>query len=171
MASGCRGTSRIRYVWQNPLGCQDPEGLTGNEIDLGHGWTARVDPIPTRPGGPFEYHVFNPKGVEVGIAGPDGWKARHGLSGTMPEGMPRDVVNRINGQAVSDARRIGAIPPKGKANIKGHIKRFLRPDKAGVVTSLVCLPTPGVCEGLDHAIECLIRGSRKPKCQSTEIMI
>ena len=89
----------------------------------------------------------------------------------MPEGMPRDVVNRLNGRVIEDSRKVGAIPKKGTANIKGHIKRLLRPDKAGVVTWLVCLPTPGVCEGLDHAIECLITGSRKPKCRSNEIMI
>jgi len=159
------------YVWQNPLRWQDPQGVAGSELDLGHGWSARVDIIPTRAGGPYEYHVFDPKGVEVGIAGPDGWKTRHGLSGTMPEGMPRDVVNRLNGRVIEDSRKVGAIPKKGTANIKGHIKRLLRPDKAGVVTWLVCLPTPGVCEGLDHAIECLITGSRKPKCRSNEIMI
>jgi RHS repeat-associated protein len=164
-------TNLYGYVWQSPLHFRDPDGLAGREIDLGLGWTARVDSIPTHAAGPFEYHVFNPQGAEMGIAGPEGWKARHRYPGTMPEGIPRDVINRLNGQVIDDLRRAHLLPLKGGANIRHFIKRFLRPDKTSAVTACVCLVSPWACEGFDHAVACLVHGSRKPKCKPAEIPI
>lgn len=65
----------------------------------------------------FEIHVFDKRGREVGMYGPDGWFNKHGLTGR-PDGVPESVEAQCKGQAVDWARRAGHIPPKGQANIK-----------------------------------------------------
>ena len=50
--------------------------------------------------------------------GKDGWTARHGFDGSDP-GVPRPVLNKINGQNVIELRRLGEIRPRGQQNIAG----------------------------------------------------
>ncbi len=52
---------------------RDPEGLVGQRISLGGGYTARADYFTVGGQTMFEYHVFDAKNIEIGIAGPNGW--------------------------------------------------------------------------------------------------
>jgi hypothetical protein len=69
-------------------------------------------------GATFETHVYNPAGTEVGLYGPEGWFNKHGCKGA-PDGIPADVVNRLNGIRIDQLRRMGLWPPKGKCPNRG----------------------------------------------------
>jgi hypothetical protein len=112
------------YVEGNPIDQSDPLGLQGGPINLGHGWTGRLDPIPKTVGG-FEIHVFDPKGAEAGMYGKDGWFNKHGHKGH-PANCPTDVENQLNGQKIDYLRRAGVIPPKGTVDIKKIIQNSRR---------------------------------------------
>jgi RHS repeat-associated protein len=156
------------YVWDDPVTLRDPHGLASEKLDLGRGYTARADYFTVGGQATFEYHVLSPSNVEVGIAGPRGWKSRHGYSGNAPAGIPREVINKLNGSIVDEMRRRALLPPKGTANIKSFIKRFLRPDKANAVVAAMCLVNPRVCDGFQDALACTLNG-RKPKCRPPDI--
>ena len=78
------------------------------------------------------------------------------------------MVNSLNGRIIEELRRRAVLPPKGTANIKNFIKRFLTPDKANATTTALCLINPEVCEGLFQALACVI-GGRKDQCPRHEI--
>ncbi|GAB58396.1 RHS repeat-associated core domain-containing protein [Rheinheimera nanhaiensis] len=111
------GLNTYGYVGANPIVLIDPSGLS--EVNLGSGFTGRVDSFNYGGRALFELHVYDAKGVERGVMGPDGnWINKHGHSGT-PAGVPENVCNSARGQVAEQARARGLIPPKGTANIKG----------------------------------------------------
>jgi hypothetical protein len=112
------GLNTYGYVRQNPMSAIDPLGL--EEINLGRGYTGRVDSFNLGGQGSFELHVMNPQGREVGIYGPNGWIGKHGFTGKPPN-LPIEVENQCKGVAVDQMRRAGLLPPKGRANIKGSL--------------------------------------------------
>ena len=63
----------------------------------------------------YEIHVYKGK-QEVGVVGPNGWIRKHGKH--VGE-VPRDVLNKINGENVTQLRRRGMLPEKGLGNIRG----------------------------------------------------
>jgi hypothetical protein len=58
------------------------------------------------------------RSTEIGVFGHEGWLARHGFDGSDP-GLPRDVLNKVNGQNVLELRRRGVISARGKQNVAG----------------------------------------------------
>lgn len=86
------------------------------DIDLGDGFTGRVDHFETRGQSGFEIHVFDRTGREVGVHGPTDWISKHGHSGSAPD-LPDSVWNRLNGRLVQENRARGWLPPKGTADI------------------------------------------------------
>ena len=109
---------------QNPLLRVDPQGL--QDLNLGQGFSGRVDTFNFGGQSSFEIHVFDKQGREVGVYGPDGWINKHGFSGR-PDNLPTEVENRCRGIAVERLRAEGRLPEKGHANIKGdRLKKLLR---------------------------------------------
>jgi RHS repeat-associated protein len=118
--------SPYNYVLNDPVGTTDPNGLSPRRcearnnfascpIDLGNGYRARIDPTPGADSGPLEMHVYrvgaNGVGVERGVWGQHGWMKKHGFDGSDPPGIPRRVVERINGNSIEFMRREGTIRP------------------------------------------------------------
>lgn len=66
------GPSVYGYAGQSPLGRTDPYGFAGNNINLGQGYTGRIDRFSTGGQSSFEMHVFDKNGKEVGVYGPKG---------------------------------------------------------------------------------------------------
>ena len=133
------GPNTYAYAWSNPLGFTDRFGLDPN-IDLGQGYSGRVDQFDYKGQSSFEIHVFDKNGKEVGIYGPNGWINKHGHSGR-PPGIPADVENQCKGKAVELGRRSGQIPDKGKGNIKGdRWKNFFR--RAPLIGPLIEMTRP-----------------------------
>ena len=119
------GLNTYGYVGGNPLFGVDPFGLR-RQVNLGHGWTGGIDTFNVGGGASFEIHVYDPSGAEAGLYGPKGWFDKHGLIGK-PSGVPDSVENQCKGQVIDLGRRMGRIPDKGRANIKGgRWKKFLR---------------------------------------------
>ncbi|PRC92380.1 hypothetical protein S2091_3039 [Solimicrobium silvestre] len=106
----------------NPISSIDPFGLAS--INLGSGWTGRVDPVPGTE--IWEIHVFDPQGNEAGLYNQQGWFNKHGKKGA-PAGIPEQCENRLRGEAIDQMRRRGHIPGKGLGDIKGgNWKKFAR---------------------------------------------
>ena len=104
-------TNLYGYAANAPTNATDPFGLTPI-LNLGSGWTARVDtPIYYNPEG-FEIHVWRPNGDMAGIAsGSMGWVGRHGFeAGVRPPGMTQEIANRVNGINVDELQRRGLLP-------------------------------------------------------------
>jgi hypothetical protein len=119
------GVNSYAYVLNNPVNWFDPVGLR-KYVNLGQGYEGGIDTFDVGGNSNYEIHVYDPKGNEVGLYGPDGWFNKHGLQGK-PEGIPDSVEAQCKGQAVDLGRRMGKIPPKGLADIKGNKwKNFLR---------------------------------------------
>lgn len=95
----------------------DPFGLAG-EVNLGGGWTGRVDNFQTSKGAGFEIHVYRPSGHEAGVFGPKGFFNKHGHKADSIA-VPSSIFNRLKGIAIDEMRRLGVLPPKGLANITG----------------------------------------------------
>jgi RHS repeat-associated protein len=114
------GLNTYAYVASDPIGLIDPAGL--DPVNLGDGYTGRLDPFNYGGESSFEVHVFDKSGNEVGVYGPKGWINKHGLD--FPPKVPAGVENSCRGIAIDRLRGSGQIPEKGKANIKGS--RFLR---------------------------------------------
>jgi hypothetical protein len=55
------------------------------------------------------YRVSGRTSTEVGVFGHSGWQAKHGFDGSAPPGLPRNILNRINGLNVDILRREGVI--------------------------------------------------------------
>ena len=139
------------YVGGNPLRFIDQFGL---DIKLGSGYTGRIDNFEFKGSASFEIHVYDPKGVEVGVHGPQGWIPKHGHSGIAPN-LPDNVANSIHGNVIDQLRGMGIIPNKGTANIKnGKWQEFARgARKACKVLGPLSIPiTIGISYGLDEDI-------------------
>ncbi len=111
------GMNADGYVSGNPLYWIDPEGLS--EINLGDGYTGRVDRFNYQGDASHEIHVFDKKGREVGVHDPKGWINKHGHKGA-PEGLPKGVADQVKGQTIDELRKFDRFPPKGSVNIKGN---------------------------------------------------
>jgi RHS repeat-associated protein len=112
---GLNGGANFYSYVPNPTRWIDPLGL---QLELGQGWTGRVDRFNTSFGTDHEMHVFNPSGTEVGIHGSEGWFAKHGHPAAEPPNMPPGVANTIRDIAQDEARRDGLLPEKGRADLK-----------------------------------------------------
>jgi len=114
--------NRFAFVTGRPVSFVDPFGLAktdnAGDTSVALGWTARIDTFEYGGATSFEIHVYNAKGKEVGMYGPDGWFDKHGHKGS-PNGIPQDVENQLKGLVIEQLRDMGVIPPKGQANIKG----------------------------------------------------
>lgn len=123
------GMNSYRYVGDDPQDGSDPFGLAGGPINLGQGWTARVDTFNLNGQAASEIHVFNPSGTEVGIVKGDlGWIGKHGFPDNVrPPGVPDDVIDAINGVNINQLRAEGNLAPKGQSNITNS--RYLRPGR------------------------------------------
>ena len=118
------GPNLYGYVSNDPISFADLNGL--EKVNLGQGYTGRVDSFNVNGQSSFEIHVYNEKGREAGVYGPDGWINKHGHKGA-PSGLPSEVENRCKGIAVDKMRKAGDLPKKGRGNIKGNgwMRKFL----------------------------------------------
>lgn len=92
--------------------------LEGGPLNLGDGFSGRLDQFNVGGSSSFEIHVFDAKGSEVGIFGPEGWINKHGKGG--PGEIPFDLENTLKGIAVDRLQGMEVIPPKGTADISGN---------------------------------------------------
>lgn len=92
-------------------------------LNLGDGWSGRVDTFDYRGEGTFEIHIYDPQGNERGVFGPDGWINKHGHKGSIPDDIvPEHVFNKVRGEAIERLREGRKLPERGTANIKGVLK-------------------------------------------------
>jgi RHS repeat-associated protein len=144
------GINTFSYVGSQPTRYIDPSGLDRKIVNLGQGWTGGIDLIP-QTNGQFEIHVFNPRGNEVGMYGPQGWFNKHGHTGA-PENCPAGVESQLKGNAIDILRRSNALPPKGRLNIKGNNwTRALGP--LGIAATVLHMTTLDACR--QSAAECM----------------
>jgi RHS repeat-associated protein len=111
-------SNMFEYCLNDPVNNFDPSGL--QKLDLGLGWSGRVDKFNAGGTASHEIHVYNPSGQEMGIVGKEGWIGKHGLS--TPTDIPQDVISKLNGANIAELRAQGLIGPKGFQNIKAFGK-------------------------------------------------
>jgi uncharacterized protein RhaS with RHS repeats len=115
------GLNVYGFAAGDPVSFGDPYGLSpcsarddwaSCPLDLGNGYRGRVDHFEQGGVTKHEIHVYrvsrNGTSAEVGVFGREGWQARHGFDGSDP-GVPRNVLNRINGVNVRELRRTGVL--------------------------------------------------------------
>ncbi len=129
--------------------------MAGENANFGKGYTGRVDAFNTGGQAGFEIHVYDAAGTEVGVAGPEGWIAKHGFSGEAPN-LPIEVVEKLSGRVIQELRARGLLAAKGILDISEFINRFLSAD------ALVCILTDS-CDRLYKAIDCALHPD-KPGC-------
>ncbi|MGH1359216.1 MAG: hypothetical protein ACRBC3_10670 [Burkholderiaceae bacterium] len=112
------GINTYAYVSLNPTLSVDPFGLARTITNLGEGYSGAIDTINIDGRSSFGIHVRDPSGREIGVYGPDGWINKHGKLGR-PDNIPDSVENQCRGRAVEIGRRMGVIPERGRANLKG----------------------------------------------------
>jgi hypothetical protein len=88
-------------------------------INLGLGYTGRVDAFQFRGVSSFEIHVYSPTGKEIGVHGHRGWIPKHNFSGRPPP-LPEPVAAKLKGRVIQELRNRGWFPPKGTVNIKNN---------------------------------------------------
>jgi RHS repeat-associated protein len=110
------GMNAYGFANGDPASYADPYGLCPScNLNFGLGYFGRLDQFDTEGSSRYEIHVY--KGdEEVGVVGPGGWIRKHGRH--VAE-VPRDVLNKINGENVTQLRRRGMLPEQGEANIRG----------------------------------------------------
>jgi RHS repeat-associated protein len=74
-------------------------------VDLGDDYSGGIDTFNTGGSASFEIHVFDPRGKELGVHGPDGWINKHGHRN--PPTLPPDVSNNLQGQVQTMRERCG----------------------------------------------------------------
>ncbi|MCW0216898.1 MAG: RHS repeat-associated core domain-containing protein, partial [Prosthecobacter sp.] len=104
-------------------------------INLGQGYSARVDYTPT-----LETHVYNPQGKEVGVCNTTGWINKHKMKVVVPFRPPPDaVLNKLNGVNIDVARRAGVLTG-GRAAVRPIRARLDTPPPSRLSgTSVRCL--------------------------------
>ncbi|MBU2714406.1 RHS repeat-associated core domain-containing protein, partial [Zooshikella harenae] len=146
------GLNTFAYVHGNPISLVDPKGL--KDVDLGQGYTGRIDSFEYKGDPSFEVHVYDKNGVEKGVHGDKGWINKHGFKGK-PDDVPDEVCNRVKGVTIDELRKRNRFPPKGTVNIKGNYwKYFVRFGGAAAVVGNIQsnLSTERSC-GLDPTQE------------------
>jgi Pretoxin HINT domain len=108
------GTDHDYYVIANDVSLLVHNA--GGPINLGAGYTGRVDVFNFGRGVDFEIHVFF-HGEEIGLFGSEGFFAKHGLGSDVE--VPESVYNRLKGVAIDLMRGAGRIGPKGTQDITG----------------------------------------------------
>lgn len=122
----------------NPVSLIDPFGMAGKPVNLGSGYTGRVDTFNYGGNASFEIHVYGPRGNEVGIYGPDGWINKHGFKGP-PSGLPDGVENECKSVAGDYSRRMGLNSDRS-AKRASRMKSLLR--GWPLIGSLIEMTTP-----------------------------
>ena len=112
------GVSTYGYVGGEPMVHLDLFGLARKTIDLGGGFTGGVDTFNVGGSASFEIHVYDRKGNEIGVYGPNGWINKHGFKDA-PTNIPAKVAQECE-LAAEDLRvRIG-LPRKLTLNGVGN---------------------------------------------------
>ena len=76
---GLEGGFNVYQIAPNVQDWVDPLGLANRKtFNLGKGYTGALDIFDSGKKSSFEIHVYDPKGKEVGIYGPDEWFNKHG---------------------------------------------------------------------------------------------
>ena len=101
------GLNLYAFNFNNAVSRIDTLGDTSSYINLGQGYSGRVDTFNTGGSASFELHIYDSGGNEAGIVGPDGWINKHGFTG--PPELPDDVMRVVKGVAVNTARDAGMI--------------------------------------------------------------
>jgi hypothetical protein len=100
----------------DPASYDDPFGLCPScNLNLGLGYFGRLDQFDVEGVSRYEIHVYRGN-TEVGIVGPQGWIRKHG---NHVAEIPRPVLNKLNGENVTQLRRRGMLPEQGRGNIRG----------------------------------------------------
>jgi RHS repeat-associated protein len=103
------GVNFYGFLVNEPVSNSDYLGL--KNINLGDGYTGRIDKFNNGGACGFEIHVFNKQGAEVGVVNQGGWIPKHGHSGAPPN-IPQKVLIRLNGFVVEQGRACGVLPRK-----------------------------------------------------------
>ncbi|MCB0522704.1 MAG: RHS domain-containing protein [Lewinellaceae bacterium] len=74
-------------------------------IDLGDGHKGGIDTFNTGGQASFEIHVYNKKGTELGVHGPDGWINKHGHKGDVA--LPENVKANLDAEVGKMNAKIG----------------------------------------------------------------
>ncbi len=112
------GLNTYGFAAGDPVTYSDPFGLApcpDCDLDFGGGYRGRVDQFDVDGASRYEIHVYKGR-QEVGVVGPNGWIRKHGRQ--VAE-VPRDVLNKINGENVTQLRRRGLLSSRGEGNIRG----------------------------------------------------
>ena len=131
------GISTYACVGGNPPGAVDPLGLA--RIDLGGNYTGRVYTLNYGGNASFEIYVYDPRGVEVGVYGPDGWINKHGRRGA-PRGLPDGVEAQCKTASDDCFHRTGLAArraSKGALRLKSLFKGW------PLIGAMIEMTTPG----------------------------
>ncbi|WNH53222.1 RHS repeat-associated core domain-containing protein [Stenotrophomonas oahuensis] len=110
------GLSTYLYSGASPVESIDPLGL--RDVDLGSGYKGRVDLYNKSNGVGFEIHVYDRRGNEVGVYGPNGWFNKHGKKAADVR-VPAGVEAQCEVVATDYRRRIGdSLSPAMKRSMK-----------------------------------------------------
>jgi RHS repeat-associated protein len=132
---GAGTTNTFGYVGGDPVSFFDPSGLTRRNVDLGDGYSGGIDTFNKGGSASWEMHVFDKKGAEVGVYGPNGWIKKHGHDGNTPSGVPSSVLKQCETQGKEMQKRI--FPNVDSPN---KAKRFF--SKAPLVGPLIDATRP-----------------------------
>jgi hypothetical protein len=116
------------YVDVDPLARVDFFGLTSKRktVSLGDGYSGEIDMFNNRGSASFEMHVYNKRGKEVGVYGPNGWISKHGYKGR-PEGIPESVEAHCQAEAADILRRMGVASAESGGQSRGSkLAKYLR---------------------------------------------
>jgi RHS repeat-associated protein len=145
------GLNSYAYVMGNPINFVDSLGLA--TVDLGNGFWGRVDTFNYGGNASFEIHVYNSKGVEAGVYGPDGWLNKHGHKGA-PNGLPDGVEAQCKTISDDYSRRAG-ITARRASQRASRLKSFFKGwPLIGPLIEMTAPSPDRVCENIPGYPEC-----------------